>query len=57
VVRVLGVVERDNGVGEREVQQGEETGILREGDSVGDRDCLRDLVPVVLDRRAPEAAD
>src|SRR5258705_1977115 len=44
-------------VGEGEIEQCERTSVLRQGVAVLQRGCLRDLIPVVLDRRAPELCD
>ncbi len=56
IVGVLRVVEGDDRVCEREVQQCEEARGLRGGQVMAQGDGLRDLVPVVLDGPVPELA-
>jgi hypothetical protein len=47
---VLGIVEGDDAVGERQIQQGKQSGGLRSGEPMLRSGGLRDLVPVVLNR-------
>src|SRR5579863_9879477 len=54
VIRVLGVVERDDAVGHREVDQRKEPRALRSIQTFGQSRRLGDLVPIVLDGAVPE---
>src|SRR5438270_11605461 len=55
VIRVFGVVERDDVIRECYVQQGEEPSVLCGGQVMRHGRRLRDLVPIVLDGSVPEA--
>src|SRR2546430_10329475 len=56
VVRILRVVERDDAVRDREVQQGEKARVLRRRQGTEERRGLGDPVPGILDWAVPETA-
>src|SRR5581483_1055936 len=55
VIRILGVVEGDDGIREAEIQQRKQPGALRSGQTIRQSRLLGDFVPIVLNGSVPEA--